>query len=153
MIRWHVDLVESSDEEYQNVRDKLYNCYIALTNVAYITDMAASKMLYLKRPRLVAISDSYVREGLEIRDPNTKIHPWKSEFCAARALAVSDKIRETGKHNINCLENLQKMLSPVEISKARIVDILIWTSVAIKNGHTNWSRWAKESEWSILEKE
>ena len=146
----HVDLVESSDEDYQNARQKLHNCYIAITTVSGITDMAASKMLYLKRPRLVAISDSYVREALDILKPSIRSDPRNAAFYTAQALSVSDAVRATGKYNFNSLEYFQKKLSPLEISKARIVDILIWVDKAIRNGNIHWSKWAKEKGWSSI---
>ena len=141
-----VDLVESSDGDYALARERLHACYLTLTEVNYITDMAASKMLYLKRPRLVAISDSYVREALAIRNPDTNRYPGRT-FFTARALIVSDSVRAIGKGNLETLNYLQKEVSTLKVSKARIIDILIWVDMAIVSGHPNWSRAAKEKGW------
>ena len=56
-----LDLIESRDIDYRAGRDSVWRVYEVLASRQYITDMAASKVLYLKRPSLIAISDSYVR--------------------------------------------------------------------------------------------
>jgi hypothetical protein len=157
-----VDLVESTDEEYASVRLDLERCYRLLTAAKWITDMSASKMLHLKRPRLVAISDSYVRKVLAISEPDPARHPWRVEYCTARALHVSDAVRAVGLHNADLLKCLQLAMSdtadqiatmcqaPMLLSIARIIDILVWVDAAIAAGHQTWKPLADAAGWSSV---
>ena len=56
-----LDLIDSTNMYYRVGRDSVWRAYEVLASRQYITDMAASKVLFLKRPSLIAISDSYVR--------------------------------------------------------------------------------------------
>jgi hypothetical protein len=100
--------------------------------------MAATKLLFLKRPKLVAISDSYVRRRLGIGGP-----PGPD-----RAMALAGRIRTIGLSNLPALQNLQRcsatMRDPagelVQLSKARILDILLWIGEVLPAGrHRFWS--------------
>jgi hypothetical protein len=157
------DLVDSTDDEYASARLGLERCYRALTAAKWITDMSASKMLYLKRPRLVAISDSYVREVLAIPEPDPVRHPWRVEYCTTRALRVSDAVRAVGLHNVEQLGHLQSTMAdtvdkigsmyqtPMSLSRARIIDILVWVDAAIAAGHQTWKPRADKEGWhSVL---
>jgi len=134
------DLVDSSDSEYQYARDQLRNVYTLLTGAPWITDMAASKMLYLKRPRLVAISDSYIRKLLWIADSQAGLlETHRGDYYATRGLSVMDAVRTVGRQNTEALGELQRNIyalelngKPVTLSKARIIDILLWTTEAVK---------------------
>ncbi|MCJ7750237.1 MAG: DUF6308 family protein [Armatimonadetes bacterium] len=157
-----VDLVDSGDDEYATARAALEACYRRLTAVKRITDMAASKMLHLKRPLLVAISDSYVREVLAIPEPDSAQHPWRVEYCTVRALCVSDAVRAVGLHNVDLLEHLQSAMAetvdriaadlrtPMSLSKARIIDILVWVDAAIASGHKTWKPVADAVGWDSV---
>ena len=159
-----VDLVEASDAAYASAREKLRGCYLVLTNAKWITDMAASKMLYLKRPRLVAISDSYVREALAVGQPDSKLYPWRAPYHAARGLMVADAVRAVGRANLGALADLQQAMSPVLddlgkthgvrawVSKARLVDILIWGEMAIDRDKRDkgWGDVVEKQGWSSV---
>jgi len=156
------DLIASTDDEYTVLRAGLERCYRSLTAVKWITDMAASKMLYLKRPRLVAISDSYVRDVLAVPEPDSRRHPWRLEYCTERALRVSDAVRAVGRHNAGLLGHLQEAMADtvqsisdhhrtrMSLSKARIVDILLWVDAAIAEGHKLWRPAAEEAGWGSV---
>jgi len=156
------DLVESTDDEYASSRVALERCYRVLTAAKWITDMSASKMLYLKRPRLVAISDSYVREALAIPEPDPARHPWRVEYCTTRALRVSDAVRAVGLHNVEQLGHLQSTMADtvekigsmhqtrMSLSKARIIDILLWVDAAIAAGHQTWKPCADAAGWDSV---
>jgi hypothetical protein len=123
--------------------------YEVLASCQYITDMAASKVCYLKRPSLIAISDSYVRRLLI--GPDQPVLPQDSargRKYADRGLAVMDAIRGVGKLNADTLRRLSAFVrtlrvdgEPVSLSKSRILDILIWVEMAIKEGHPFWGKW------------
>ena len=65
----------------------------------------------------------------------------------ASALRVSDAVRKAGRHNVEVLDHLQKAMvqtvdgisaryrTPMLLSKARTIDILLWVDAAIAAGH------------------
>lgn len=148
-IPTNVDLVESSDADYAKARESLQAYYFAMSKVNGITDMAASKMLFLKRPKLTAISDSYVRTAFCIPEPKTQEYPQKSQYCTERALRVSDRARAVGLSNLEMLERLQHSMAPVVISKVRLIDILVWVDMAIRANHLMWKQAANSNGWNI----
>ncbi len=92
-----LDLIDSSVAEYENARSCVERVYEVLAGRLHITDMAASKVCYLKRPMLIAISDSYIRalvlgpdRTIEPRDPS------RGHLYARRGVAVMDAIRRVG---------------------------------------------------------
>ncbi len=148
----NLDLIDSPDMDYHAGRENVRRVYEVLASRQYITDMAASKICYLKRPSLIAISDSYVRRLL--LGPDQPIDPQdaaRGAKYADRGIAVMDAIRHLGHLNADPLRqlwtyvhNLKVDGQPVSLSKARILDILIWVEMAIKEGHFYWSRWGEE---------
>jgi len=132
-----VDLVDDLEERVQDALVRLRRM-IELLCVPWITDMAATKMLFLKRPKLVAISDDYVRRRLAV-----DMAPGPD-----RAIEVEWRVRAIGLANLPALKSLQahaQMLrdstgEPVVLSKARILDILLWVEEALLPGrHRFWS--------------
>lgn len=147
------DLIESPEREYEYTRDMVHNAYHMLTSRVGITDTAASKMLYLKRPRLIAVSDSYIRELLAVQDPPQDVYSQsgRGDFFSRRGASVMDAVRTVGQQNTDALDHFQSELQawelqgkPVSLSKARIVDILLWSVNAVKQ-HPMWRDW-----WSSL---
>ena len=140
------DLVLDADSDYAAARTALGRCYLRLASALWITDMAASKVLFLKRPKLVAISDSYVRTELRIEDPRWSDFDRRGAYYGARGLAVCDAVREVGRHNLPLLLRLKDELLDTpegfEMSLSRIVDVLIWTEEASRSGHPFWSKLA-----------
>jgi len=144
-----VDLIDSSNEEYIAAREALRSVYERLTNATWITDMAASKMLYLKRPKLVAISDSYTRAALGVKDPSWRGYSSRGTYYAARGMAVLDAARAVGQTNKGFLTELQRQLDPLRVEKVRIIDILVWADMAIPT-HPKWSKQACENGWTSI---
>lgn len=147
------DLIESPEREYESARDMVCRAYRLLTSQVGITDTAASKMLYLKRPRLIAISDSYIRQLLAVQDPPQAVYAQfgRGGFYSKRGVSVMDAVRTVGRQNTDALDHFQSELQawelksePVRLSKARIVDILLWSVSAVKE-HPTWRPW-----WSSL---
>jgi hypothetical protein len=147
----NLDLIDSRDMDYHAGRVRVRQVYEILASRPYITDMAASKVLYLKRPSLIAISDSYVRRVLLGPDqPIVPQDPARGAKYADRGLAVMDAIRHLGRLNAESLRRLSAYAhdltvdgQPVSLSNARILDILIWVEMAIKEGHPYWSTWGR----------
>jgi hypothetical protein len=124
------DLVEMSDQDWRKIRPRIEAAYrrviVPLRGVKHrIRAVAASKVLHLKRPRPFAIADAYVTGYLGcLRDDPV-----------ATALAVADAVRVIGRHerNPSVLSRCAEYLSahPLgghrpRLSKARMIDILIW---------------------------
>jgi hypothetical protein len=132
-----VDLIGSSPTDVDLALD-LLRAAVARLCVPMIKDTAATKLLYLKRPALVAISDTSVRSRLAIEAP-----PGPD-----RAVAVARAIRTVGLANSPALDALRSycndttklIINAVPLSRARILDILIWVEQARASGHPFWSR-------------
>ncbi len=123
--------------------------------------MAPTKALYLLRPRFVAISDGYVRKLLGIGE---RQFPGTPKGHGARAVAVQREIRKLGRKNEGALTELHTYANeyanrygadllkskevtdsrrPMCLSKARVLDILIWAEGAVHDPTPNseWCRW------------
>ncbi len=143
-----LDLIDSEESEVEPALEALAKLTKRLSAVKYLTDMAPSKTLHLLRPRFVAISDSYVREELSLN-----VEPSPSDtFYARRMIAVQRGIRELGLQNRTELNELSQYSSSlsvpvsdsenvsVRLTKVRILDILLWTDLAVLY-HPSWSCW------------
>ncbi len=121
------DLIEMSDAKWAVQRPLLEELYRRLMQKG-IGATAATKIAYLHRPRLIAMADAKVSSFFCCeKDPH--VH---------RAMKVAEGIREIGRHrgNLEALTAIQASLmeriidcKPVEMSKVRILDALIWMSL------------------------
>jgi hypothetical protein len=117
-----VDLIDSAHTAVDLALDLLHAA-VARLCVPMIKDAAATKLLYLKRPSLVAISDAATHSRLGIDSP-----PGPD-----RAIAVARAIRAAGLANAPalaalksyCNETTKLIIDAVPLSKARILHILI----------------------------
>jgi hypothetical protein len=102
---------------------------------------------------LVAISDSYVRQALEVEEPRPGEFSGRGDHYPARGLAVADAVRAAGRANLDSLGALQTALRHLperfDMSLARIFDVLIWVEMAISAGHPWWSARTVEHRWKI----
>jgi hypothetical protein len=80
----------------------------------------STKMLHLKRPRLVPVLDSLVVEQLGASMPTTP----------ARGVALIDHVRQVSKQNREALDQIADYLGArgVDRSAVRILDALVWGS-------------------------
>lgn len=76
-----------------------------------------TKLLHMKRPRLVPICDSYVAKSMGV-----------SAWDARSTLSLILAIRETGRANIQALQEISARLASIgfERSLVRILDVLLW---------------------------
>jgi hypothetical protein len=150
-----LDLVDASDAEVRKGHEALSELARPLLARKGLSDVSVSKVLYLLRPRFVAISDKYVRRCLGIPEPDTS----NTDDSLSTLMAVQRGIRGLAKRNKEALDELLEyanalppipitqgeladMMIPVKLSKIRILDIVLWSDVAIHDeGHVNWSRW------------
>lgn len=137
-----------------------------------LTDMAATKMLYLLRPRFVAISDSYVRSALGVWDGTPpRAGSTRAAFVRQRFTAVMRAVRALGDANRVTLKRLEAFvaglgsvtiaddcqdsahrwrgtrLSTADLSPLRILDILLWTDGATRID-PKWVSWAASRDVS-----
>jgi Family of unknown function (DUF6308) len=88
----------------------------------------ATKLLHMKRRRLVPVVDSYVKRAVRGRLSDTAAKPAR----AAQARLIVEHLRVEGRRLRPQLEAIQGHLAcaeiPVHRSLARILDVLLWTS-------------------------
>jgi hypothetical protein len=119
-----LDLIDSPQAEIDRGMISFERLIRRITARKWLTDMAASKLLYLLRPRFVAISDSYMRHCLGISDASLSAGRTKSDRCAARMVAVQRGVRKLGNDNLESLNkiydyaNSLKPLGPPAVNSA-----------------------------------
>jgi hypothetical protein len=157
-IPQELDLEEADDPEVKAGHDALARLVRGIVAKPRLTDVSVSKVLHLMRPRFVAISDDYVRGCLGIGDYCTDDRLERLHTL----MAVQRGIRRLARDNMDALEELAAYadsLPPVRLSigkfagkevpilltRVRILDIVLWTDVAIHDGHhPKWNRWYAE---------
>ena len=150
-----LDLVDGADAEVRTGYVALSRLARRLLSQSGLTDVSVSKVLHLLRPRFVAISDSYVRRCLGIDESGTGSTTDRVDTL----MAVQRGIRGVAKMNKEALDELAEYAGslppvrpttgkfvgqniPVKLSKIRILDIILWSDVAIHDEHhQGWSRW------------
>ena len=153
-----LDLIDSEDAVVEPALEALAKLIGRLSAVKYLTDMAPSKALHLLRPRFIAISDSFVREGLSLNIPPGP----KDTYYARRMIAIQRKIRELGLLNQTELLELSQYANslsvsvsdsekvPVSLTKVRILDILLWTERGVHD-NPSWLGWYRSEIQGIQE--
>ncbi len=150
-ISLELDLVDGPEAAVAGGVDALAALCDRIASVKGLTDTAASKMLFLLRPRFVPISDSYVRQILGVPDYPEGGVRIASLAAALRELA-RDNARELGeldryvrelKTVVPIAGRFKAQRIPLVVSKARILDILLWTEQAIFGATPNpwWKPW------------
>ena len=150
--------MDGADAEVRVGYDALTRLARRLLSQSGLTDVSVSKVLHLIRPRFVAISDSYVRRCLGIDESGTASTTDRVDTL----MAVQRGIRGLAKSNKAAIDELVLYADslppvhpktgkfagqdiPVRLSKARILDIILWSDVAIHDEHhQGWSRWYEE---------
>ncbi len=135
-IPMDTDLILSPEADVNLAIERVHACYLRLTARVWITDMAASKVLYLKRPKLIAISDSYSRRQLGV--PESFGDGRSRSGFAERGVAVLRKARTLGLQHLNALQRLQQYASAefrALPSLVRIIDIVLWSDEARRQNH------------------
>ena len=145
-----LDLVDGYDTEVQRGIDAVSELVSQMAGMDGVGDVAATKALHLLRPRFIAISDSRVRPLLGIGE--RQFCPPKGKWYAAQAVDVHRKIRALAQKNEDALTKLHAYANkiapeiatgllgervaaskpPVKLSKARVLDIVVWS-------HARWT--------------
>lgn len=112
------DLIETSDEEWRasGCEERLLHALRQLDG-PYRRASVMTKLLHMKRPRLVPICDSYVAKSMGRT-------AWDAESTASLILAL----RETGRTNIDGLREISSRLASIGFDRSlvRILDVLLW---------------------------
>lgn len=150
-----LDLADGQDAEVRAGHDALSRLARPLLARKGLSDVSVSKVLYLLRPRILAISDKYVKRCLGIPEPDTS----NTSDLLSTLMAVQRGMRGLARSNQGALDelfhyanslppiplergNFDGTLIPVRLSKIRILDIILWCDVAIHDeGHFTWSHW------------
>lgn len=86
-----------------------------------------TKVLHLKRPRLIPVLDSYVVQMLGGAPPAPEVSP---NAVAMTAIILIEHLREQGRANLPVLQAVQQHLAArgIERTLVRILDALLWLS-------------------------
>jgi hypothetical protein len=117
-------LIDMPDERWADLSRGLKSLYRRLC-AQRVGNSGASKVLYLKRPKLIALCDSKVKDVLKVRQTADKIDD---------VMELTKQVRAVGRQNARVIEEVSRCLSgiilegaPIELSKARILDIILWS--------------------------
>ena len=126
-IPWDLDLIDDPYSRVYRGIDAIRELVRQMAAIPLVGDAAPTKALHLLRPRLVALSDSYVREYLGIGEGDGS-----PDGYAARAAGVQTAMRKLGQKNGDALaalhayvNNLPSVTTP--LSKVRVLDMVLWS--------------------------
>jgi len=122
-----LDLVEADEDEWARANgDALLAAAIGACIHPGIGLAGATKMLHLKRPRLIPILDQLVAEMIGVVLPASPTVDQR--VAVARRLATA--IRREGRRNIDVLQRIQAALAADGITRPliRIFDAILWFS-------------------------
>ena len=120
------ELGEISEDEWKEIKEKLFNLFVSSCSIKGVGIAVATKILHLKRPKLIPILDSFVIKFLlGISTENmTKQQQVKI------ALMAIDVIRKDIIDNRDSFIYLKQNLSDLLIllETVRLYDILVWST-------------------------
>lgn len=122
---WDAAMTDESEWERAGIARKVEAAFAAMCG-PYRGLSVASKMLHLKRPRLIPLLDALVVEQLGPGVPSAAPPDVKAEY-AARVIA---HLAAQARANRAALVGLQRELGKegIEFSAIRLIDILLWSS-------------------------
>ena len=120
-------LGEISEKEWRDYRGKLYHLLLSFCSIKGVGIAVATKILHLKRPKLIPILDSFVVKfltGIDVQNV------WDKLYLAEIGVKTIDVIRKDIQTNLEAFTQLQKNLSdlPIPLSIVRLYDILVWST-------------------------
>jgi hypothetical protein len=150
-----LDLCDSPEAEVRAGNKALEQLGRRLMSARGIAEVASTYVLHLLRPRFVSLCSPYIRRCLNVRPSSTESAEdrWQTVFAVQRGM------RTLAKANKDALDELSDYVAsmtmvtptlgtfigqsiPVKLTKVRILDIVLWTELAIHfENHPGWSRW------------
>jgi hypothetical protein len=123
----NIELGEISEENWKDYKNKLYRLLESFCSIKGVGIAVATKILYLKRPKLIPILDSFVIKFLLGMDVVNIQNKQRLVDIGVRAI---DVIREDMRGNSEAFTELQKRVSdlPIPLEKVRLYDILVWST-------------------------
>lgn len=121
------ELGEISEEEWRDYKEKLYNLFLSFFSIKGAGIAVATKILHLKRPKLIPILDSFVVKFLTEIDTQNVLDKQHLAEIGVKTIGV---IREDIRRNLESFTKLRQRLSdlPIPLSKVRLYDILVWST-------------------------
>jgi hypothetical protein len=122
-----LDMVEAGDREWTAIDgDELVAAAIAACIRPGIGLAGATKLLHLKRPRVMPILDQLVAEMMGVRLPSSPA----PEARAALARRLATAIRRESRRNVKPLQRIQADLGKRDVVQPliRIFDAILWFS-------------------------
>jgi len=126
-IPFDLDIVEADEDEWKAANgDALLSAAIAACIQPGIGLAGATKLLHLKRPRLVPILDELVAEMMGVNLPDSPT----VEQRVAIGQRLATAIRREACRNIDVLQRIQVELAQDDIKRPliRIFDVVLWFS-------------------------
>jgi hypothetical protein len=120
-----LDMVDADEHEWAAANgDALLTAAIGACIHPGIGLAGATKMLHLKRPRLMPILDQFVAEMMGVSLPNSPT----VEQRVAIAQRLATAIRREGRRNLEVLQRIQAELARDDINRPliRIFDAILW---------------------------
>jgi hypothetical protein len=123
--RWDAATTSESTWRRAGIERKVEAAFEAMCG-PHLGLSVVSKMLYLKRPRLIPLLDALVVEQLGLGVPSTATPDVKAGY-AARVIA---HLATQARANLGALAGIQRDLEAegIELSAIRLIDILVWSS-------------------------
>lgn len=122
----NTDLGDIPDSEWSKVKSRFRELLRTLLNIRGVGLAVATKVLHLKRPKLIPILDSYVMRfllGLDINQiPKTALLEY-----GMQAFEVARRDLSENRQAFNTLQNNLRDL-PIPLENVRLYDILCWTT-------------------------
>lgn len=121
------ELGKISEEEWRDYKVKLYNLLLSICSIKGVGIAVATKILHLKRPKLMPILDSFVVKFLFGIDTQ---NVWDKQYLAEIGVKTIDVIRKDIRRNLEAFTRLQERLSdlPIPLNIVRLYDILVWST-------------------------
>jgi len=121
----NADLGDIGDSQWPNMKSRLQELLQTFLNIRGVGLAVATKVLHLKRPRLIPILDSYVMKFLLGVDTNQISKTALLEY-GIQAFEVSRRDLSRNRQIFDILQNNLRDL-PIPLEKVRMYDILCWT--------------------------
>jgi hypothetical protein len=136
---WDLFATPESEWRQRRVQTRLGEAFAAVMG-PYRGAAVVTKVLHIKRPRLIPVCDSYVAAtmGVQLGDSSD----WGS------LLALVSHLREQGRRNLDGLTTIQARLHEAGISRSsvRILDALLWMRARSTGPYTTFASWLQETQ-------
>lgn len=121
----NIDLGDIRDSQWPDTKSRLRELLQTFLSIRGVGLAVATKVLHLKRPKLIPILDSYVMRFLSDVDTSQIPKTALLEY-AIQAFEISRRDLARNRQNFDVLQNNLRDL-PIPLEKVRMYDILCWT--------------------------